>query len=161
MSSRRTTVMELRRWRHSHRPGRPASVDYAPGEASLDEAGAAELLTPVNATPASAADVFRVWSARAQETACAFLPDRSASIRMSVRPDTDPRARRASSRPDHFSLASGIRLTHERSGKNAQAVSLRPCRTTHETRRQRMLVWLDRRQQLGSPASSSLPSPSA
>ena len=40
-------------------------------------------------------------------------------------------------------------LTHERSGKNAQAISLRPCRTAHETRRQRMLVRLDRRQQLG------------
>ncbi len=40
-------------------------------------------------------------------------------------------------------------LTHERSGKNAQAISLRPCRTAHETCRQRMLVWLDRRQQLG------------
>src|SRR5882762_9706670 len=40
-------------------------------------------------------------------------------------------------------------LTHERSGKNAQAISLRPCRTAHETRRQRMLVRLDRRHELG------------
>jgi hypothetical protein len=39
--------------------------------------------------------------------------------------------------------------TRERSGKNAQAISFRPCRTAHETCRQRMLVWLDRRQQLG------------
>src|SRR5439155_27196533 len=40
-------------------------------------------------------------------------------------------------------------LTHERSGKNAQSISLRPCGAAHETRRQRMLVCLDRRQQLG------------
>jgi hypothetical protein len=40
-------------------------------------------------------------------------------------------------------------LTQERSDKNAQAISLNPCRTAHKAGRQWMLAWLDRCQQLG------------